>query len=55
MGVQYKGEHPQVAGVSLEIIAAVIGFIVVVVMGKWLGSRKPQAAGEQPADGGARN
>src|SRR5204863_5083802 len=26
MGVQYKGEHPQVAGVSLEIIAAVVGF-----------------------------
>jgi YjbE family integral membrane protein len=55
MGVQYKGEHPQVGGMSLEIIAGVIGFIVVVVVGKWLGSRKLQAAGEQPADGSARN
>jgi YjbE family integral membrane protein len=55
MGVRYKGEHPQVAGVSLEIIAAVIGFIVVVALGKWLASRKPQAAAAQPADGSARN
>src|SRR3954451_7334718 len=55
MGVQYKGEHPQVAGVSLEIIAAVVGFITVVALGKWLGSRKSQPAPEQPVDGGARN
>src|SRR3954467_3730175 len=55
MGVQYKGEHPQVAGVSLEIIAAVVGFIIVVALGKWLGSRKSQPAPEQPVDGGARN
>jgi YjbE family integral membrane protein len=55
MGVQYKGEHPHVGGVSLEIIAAVIGFIIVVVVGKWLASRKPQAVAEQPADGSARN
>ena len=40
MGVQYKGEHPQVAGVSLEIIAAVIGFVVVVLVGKWLARKK---------------
>jgi len=55
MGVQYKGEHPQVAGVSLEIIAAAIGFVIVVVVGKWLGSRQVQPASEQPVDGGARN
>ena len=55
MGVRYKGEHPQVAGVSLEIIAAVIGFIVVVAVGKWLARRKPHAAAAQPADGSARN
>jgi len=40
MGVQYKGEHPQVAGANLEIIAAVIGFVIVVVLGKWLAHRK---------------
>ena len=40
MGVQYKGEHPQVAGLSLEIVAAVIGFIIVVLVGKALARRK---------------
>src|ERR1044071_8535495 len=38
IGVQYKGEHPQVAGVSLEIIAGVIGIAFVVLLGKWLGA-----------------
>src|SRR6185295_7389623 len=50
MGVEYKGEHPQVAGWSLEIIAAVIGFIIVVAVGKWLGRRKEAAAAHAPHD-----
>jgi len=50
MGVEYKGEHPQVAGWSLEIIAAVIGFIIVVAVGKWLGRRKEAAAAHAPLD-----
>src|SRR5262245_54085642 len=36
MGVEYRGENPYVAGVSLEIIAGVIGIAIVVVLGKWL-------------------
>src|ERR671931_1480174 len=35
LGVEYRGEQPYVGRVSLEIIAAVIGFIIVVVLGKW--------------------
>jgi YjbE family integral membrane protein len=50
MGVEYKGEHPRVGGWSLEIIAAVIGFVIVVVVGKWLGKRKEAVAAHAPAD-----
>ena len=48
MGVEYRGELPYVGGWSLEILAAVIGFAVVVVVGKWLGGHKEEAAA--PAD-----
>src|SRR5436190_17641392 len=40
MGVQYRGEQPYIGGWSLEIMAAVIGFVIVVAVGKWLGKRK---------------
>jgi predicted tellurium resistance membrane protein TerC len=50
MGVEYKGEHPHVGGWSLEIMAAVIGFVVVVAVGKWLGRRKEAAAAQAPAN-----
>jgi len=50
LGVQYRGEVPYVGGWSLEIIAAVIGFIVVVALGTWFGKRKAAAAGQAPAD-----
>ena len=49
MGVEYRGEVPYVGGWSLEIIAAIIGFAIVVVVGKWLGGRNEGAA-EAPAD-----
>src|SRR3954471_63181 len=49
MGVEYRGEQPYVGGWSLEIIAAVAGFAIVVLVGKWLGNRK-EAAPEAPAD-----
>src|SRR5437868_1176496 len=48
MGVEYRGEQPYIGGWSLEIIAAVIGFAIVVLVGKWLGSRKEGAVA--PAD-----
>jgi YjbE family integral membrane protein len=51
MGIQYKGEHPTVGGVELEWVAAAIGFVLVVAMGKWLGRRKEAAAAAHaPAD-----
>src|SRR5256885_3852373 len=43
MGVEYRGEQPYVGGWSLEIIAAVIGVSIVVLVGKWLGRRKEGA------------
>jgi len=48
MGVEYRGEQPYVGGWSLEIIAAVIGFAFVVVLGKWLGKRKEQPMQAEP-------
>ncbi|MFN2646694.1 MAG: TerC family protein [Burkholderiales bacterium] len=55
IGVQYKGEHPHVGALSLEIMAGVIGFVIVVALGKWLAGRRPSAVAEQPVDGSARN
>jgi len=49
LGADYRKEAPYVAGLSLEIIAAAIGFAVVVVLGKWLGSRR-EAGATAPAD-----
>src|SRR3954464_9883229 len=40
LGATYRDDKPYVAGYSLELIAAVLGFILVVAIGKWLGSRK---------------
>src|SRR3954464_5015263 len=48
MGVQYKGEHPQVAGVSLELIAAAAGFILVIALGKWLARRNAPDMADAP-------
>jgi YjbE family integral membrane protein len=40
MGVQYREANPYVAGVSLEIVAGLIGVVIVVALGKWLASRQ---------------
>jgi len=40
MGVEYRGENPYVGGLSLEIIAGIIGIAIVVVLGKWFAARK---------------
>ena len=52
MGVEYSGASiPTSAAVSLELIAAVIGVVIVVVVGKWLaqaqGSRGGACAGRR--------
>src|SRR5258708_17760505 len=40
LGVEYRGEEPYVSGLSVELIAAAIGFAFVIALGKWLASRK---------------
>jgi YjbE family integral membrane protein len=45
MGVEYKDSKPYVGGLSLEIIAGVIGVVIVVVVGKWI-AKKHQATAE---------
>jgi len=44
MGVEYRETNPYVAGVSLEIVAGIIGVVIVVALGKWLGARKEAGA-----------
>src|SRR5690349_6868017 len=50
MGVEYREAHPYVSGLSLEIIAGVVGIVIVVVLGKWLAARKESgdAAAQKP-------
>src|SRR6478672_228322 len=39
LGAEYRNDAPYVGGWSLEIVAAVMGFALVVVVGKWVGAR----------------
>ena len=39
LGAQYKDGRPYVGGLSLEVIAGLIGVVIVVVVGKWLAAR----------------
>jgi len=50
MGVEYREANPYVVGVSLEIVAGIIGVAIVVLLGKWLGARKESgdAAAQKP-------
>src|SRR5216117_1270588 len=50
LGVQYKDDHPLVGGYELEWIAAAVGFVIVVALGKWLAKRKAGTAPQTPAD-----
>lgn len=52
IGVEYREANPYVAGVSLEIVAGIIGVVIVVALGKWLGARgeaDAAAPGEPPS------
>ena len=54
MGIEYRGENPYVSGISLEIIAGIVGIAIVVALGKWLGARKDAgdaAAQSEPPKG----
>ena len=48
MGMEYRGEEPYVSGLSVELIAAAIGFAFVIALGKWLASRKERAMEAEP-------
>ena len=48
MGVEYKDHKPYLGGWSLEIIAGIVGIVIVVALGKWIASRHPSPAA--PAD-----
>src|SRR5690348_6043588 len=43
-GVQYRNDRPYVGTLSLEVIAGIVGIVIVVVVGKWLASRHEPAA-----------
>src|SRR5258708_1273787 len=49
LGIQYKGDHPLVGGIELEWIAAALGFVFVVALGKWLARRQAASATQQQA------
>ena len=49
MGIEYRGEVPYVAGVSLELIAGIVGIVFVVALGKWLGARQEARAADAEA------
>ena len=40
LGVQYEGGHPKVGGFSLEILAGIVGIVIVVALGTLLARRK---------------
>src|SRR3954463_9446570 len=43
LGVQYVDGHPKLGGLSLELLAGIIGIVIVVVAGTLLGKRKSVA------------
>jgi len=50
MGVEYIDDRPYLDGYSLELMAGVVGFALVIAFGKWLGKRKEHVAARRPAD-----
>ncbi len=49
-GIEYRDAHPYVGRWSLEAIAGIVGVAIVVVLGKWLGSRQEEAHPHAPVD-----
>jgi hypothetical protein len=43
-GVQFEGEKPKVAGLSLEIICGVLGAVIVIAAGTLIGKRRAMRA-----------
>ena len=44
LGVEYRGDNPYVGAYSLEIIGAIVGVAIVVLLGKWFAKRQEAAA-----------
>ena len=44
LGIEYRNDRPYVGDVSLEIVAGIIGIVIVVVLGRWLGARQEARA-----------
>src|SRR5216684_6957516 len=44
LGATYRDDRPYVAGYNLELIAAALGFVLVIALGKWLAARQGAAA-----------
>ena len=42
--MEFRDDKPYIDGYSLELMAAVVGFVLVVVVGKWLAKRKVGSA-----------
>jgi YjbE family integral membrane protein len=52
LGVGYEKGHPMVGGLSLEILAGIVGIVIVVVAGTLLGKRKTVGAEAATPDRG---
>jgi YjbE family integral membrane protein len=50
LGVQYEQGHPKVGGFSLEILAGIVGIVIVVALGTLLARRKSAAVGGAAPD-----
>jgi YjbE family integral membrane protein len=48
MGIEYKDARPYAAGWSLEVIAGLIGVVIVVAAGTWFAARQSGAPAEAP-------
>jgi YjbE family integral membrane protein len=44
LGIEYRNDRPYVGDVSLEIVAGIVGIVIVVVLGRWLGARQEARA-----------
>jgi YjbE family integral membrane protein len=47
-GVEYRGENPYAGGWSLEVMAGLVGVVIVVALGKWFAARQAGAPAEAP-------
>ncbi|HEY5900555.1 MAG TPA: TerC family protein [Burkholderiales bacterium] len=49
-GIDYRDARPYVGRWSLELIAGALGVLIVVAVGKWLGSRQGESQARAPVD-----